>query len=156
MSATDLAKDAIRIVSTAGLNKDVIDLLEKKLALMTEEGLFFKESLTKAIADNEVLKLKIVNLEQQLQSLSPKQDGLKDETKSVLKSFFDAGRPITPDYLARQLGMQQSIMDYHIDLLYERKFIRAVGGSILVDGVLHRGQIEISRLGRAYCIENKS
>jgi NAD(P)-dependent dehydrogenase (short-subunit alcohol dehydrogenase family) len=37
MSAADIAKDALKILPTAGLAKDVIDLLEKKLALITDE-----------------------------------------------------------------------------------------------------------------------
>jgi hypothetical protein len=37
MSATDTAKDVIRLATTAGLSKDVIDLMEKKLVLLTDE-----------------------------------------------------------------------------------------------------------------------
>jgi hypothetical protein len=37
MSAIDTAKEIVRMGSTAGLSKDVIDLMEKKLALLTGE-----------------------------------------------------------------------------------------------------------------------
>jgi hypothetical protein len=37
MSALDTAKEIVRIGSTAGLSKDVIDLMEKKLVLLTDE-----------------------------------------------------------------------------------------------------------------------
>ena len=37
MSAFDTAKEIVRIGSTAGLSKDVVDLLEKKVALLTGE-----------------------------------------------------------------------------------------------------------------------
>jgi hypothetical protein len=38
MSATDIAKEVVRIANTHGLSKDVIDLMEKKLALLTSEN----------------------------------------------------------------------------------------------------------------------
>jgi hypothetical protein len=37
MGALDTAKEFVRIGSTAGLSKDVIDLLEKKAALLAEQ-----------------------------------------------------------------------------------------------------------------------
>ena len=37
MSASDTAKEVVRIASTAGLAKDVIDLMEKKLAILTSQ-----------------------------------------------------------------------------------------------------------------------
>jgi len=37
MSAIDTAKEIVRIGSAAGLSKDVIDLMEKKLVLLTDE-----------------------------------------------------------------------------------------------------------------------
>ncbi len=38
MSAADIPKEVFKILSSAGLAKDVIDLLEKKLALITDEN----------------------------------------------------------------------------------------------------------------------
>jgi hypothetical protein len=37
MSVSDTTKEVVRIASTAGLAKDVIDLMEKKLAILTSE-----------------------------------------------------------------------------------------------------------------------
>ena len=37
MSVSDTAKEVVRIASTAGVAKDVIDLMEKKLAILTSE-----------------------------------------------------------------------------------------------------------------------
>ena len=56
MGATDIAKDAIRIASTAGLSKDVIDLLEKKISLLTDE-------IIKLTSENRILLSKVSNLE---------------------------------------------------------------------------------------------
>jgi hypothetical protein len=46
MSATDTAKEVIRIASTAGLSKDVIDLMDKKLALLTSENAELKTKVS--------------------------------------------------------------------------------------------------------------
>jgi hypothetical protein len=38
MSATDIAREVIRMATTAGLSKDIIDLMDKKMALLTNEN----------------------------------------------------------------------------------------------------------------------
>ncbi len=57
MSAIDTAKEIVRITSTAGLSKDVIDLLEKKVSLLTEQ-------VTTLEREKTDLKKKIADLEQ--------------------------------------------------------------------------------------------
>ena len=56
MSTLDIAKDILRIAGTAGLAKDVIDLLEKKLAILEKEQAMLTHELALA-------KLKITKLE---------------------------------------------------------------------------------------------
>ncbi len=46
MSAIDTAKEIVRITSTAGLSKDVIDLLEKKNLLLTEQVTTLETEIT--------------------------------------------------------------------------------------------------------------
>jgi len=78
MGATDIAKDAIRIATTAGLSKDVIDLLEKKVSLLTDE-INNLESENKSLqskvstleAENADLKKQIQNSIQANHDLSP-------------------------------------------------------------------------------------
>ena len=66
MSALDTAKEIVRIGSTAGLSKDVIDLLEKKSALLTEQ-------VSALERENTRLTTEVAQLRQQLQQLQPAQ-----------------------------------------------------------------------------------
>ena len=64
MSAMDTAKEIVRIGATAGLSKDVIDLQEKKLALLAEQ-------LATLERENADLKAENANLRRQLQHAQP-------------------------------------------------------------------------------------
>jgi hypothetical protein len=64
MSATDTAKEVIRLATTAGLSKDVIDLLEKKSALLTEQVAALER-------ENTQLKLEVAQLRTQLKNSQP-------------------------------------------------------------------------------------
>jgi hypothetical protein len=64
MSATDTAKEIIRIGSTAGLSKDVIDLMEKKLALLTSENAELKTKVS-------AFEIEVRQLRRQLEDFQP-------------------------------------------------------------------------------------
>jgi predicted RNase H-like nuclease (RuvC/YqgF family) len=64
MSALDTAKEIGRIASAASLGKDVTDLFEKKVALLTEQ-------VTALETENANLKQKVYDLEQELDRLRP-------------------------------------------------------------------------------------
>ena len=64
MSAFDTAKEIVRIGSTAGLSKDVIDLLEKKATLLAEK-------IADLEKENGQLKTENVQLRIQLQRTQP-------------------------------------------------------------------------------------
>lgn len=64
MSASEAAKEVIRIATTAGLSKDVIDLMEKKVSLLTGEN---SELKTKVSA----LEVEVGQLRGQLGNLHP-------------------------------------------------------------------------------------
>lgn len=56
MSATDPAKEVVRIAGTAGLSEDVIDLMDKKISLLANENaeltaILFGERDSPAFAD---------------------------------------------------------------------------------------------------------
>src|ERR1039458_1548888 len=61
MSAADTAKDIIRIGTTAGLSKDVIDLLEKKCALLVEENTALTTKVSRLEIENRQLRTKLSN-----------------------------------------------------------------------------------------------
>ena len=64
MSASDTAKEVIRIASTAGLSKDVIDLMDKKLALLTGENAELKTKVS-------AFEIEVTQLRSQLGNLHP-------------------------------------------------------------------------------------
>jgi hypothetical protein len=71
MNITETAKEVIRIANTAGLSKDVIDLLEKKLALLTGE---LEASARKiSLLESRIFQLEKdnTNLRGQLENLQP-------------------------------------------------------------------------------------
>jgi hypothetical protein len=71
MGAAETAKEIVRIGSTAGLSKDVIDLLEKKLALLMDENIALAKENVVLIAKVSVLENENRNLRTQLQDAQP-------------------------------------------------------------------------------------
>ena len=61
MSAENAVKEVVRIATTAGLSKDVIDLMEKKLALLTAELSQANTRISKFEIENRQLKTQIQN-----------------------------------------------------------------------------------------------
>jgi len=61
MSATDIAKEVVRIANTHGLAKDVIDLLEKKLALLIQENSTFSAKVMRLEIENAQLRTQLEN-----------------------------------------------------------------------------------------------
>ena len=58
----DAAKEIIRSCQTAGLSKDVIDLMEKKLLLLTEQIAVLTDENTKLKLENNQLRIQVQNL----------------------------------------------------------------------------------------------
>jgi hypothetical protein len=61
MSASDIAKEVVRIANTHGLAKDVIDLLEKKMALLVEENATLSTKVSRLEVENGQLKAQLQN-----------------------------------------------------------------------------------------------
>jgi hypothetical protein len=61
MNASQTAKELVRIATTAGLSKDVIDLLEKKAALLVEENAVLTNKITTLEVENRQLKTQVQN-----------------------------------------------------------------------------------------------
>ena len=141
MSATDIAKEIVRIANTAALSKDVIDLLEKKLALMTEEtdGLRSKASH---------LEVENADLKTQIQRLQPG-DALPKETADVLQFFFVQGRELSIEQVAQQFQFQISVAGYHFDVLKKRRFVRQTRAIT----AQHSGAYGLTPEGRAYVMQ---
>jgi hypothetical protein len=145
MSAIDTAKEIVRITSTAGLSKDVIDLLEKKNALLAEQIIALE-------TENANLKEKVERLEQELDHLSPKSDRLEEGAEKLLELLFQ--RDMTPSSATRATGASQGMVEYHQGVLIKRRFARWEGISIVTDWGESEASMAITQDGRAYCVRH--
>src|ERR1039458_3533231 len=84
MGATDTIKEFARIATTAGLTKDVIDLLDKKASLLAEQVAALEQENTTLLRENLNLKLENENLQKQLQNARPKGDELDEISTKML------------------------------------------------------------------------
>jgi FtsZ-binding cell division protein ZapB len=128
MSPQDIAKDAIRLVTTAGLGKDVIDLLEKKVALLTEK-------IATLETENANLKQKVENSEKELERLQPKQDRFEEGPEKILRFLFD--NDDDDSIMAEALQMNKGKAHHYCDVLYDAGMLGISGPEkfhIVADG----------------------
>ena len=139
MGGGEIAKDAIRIVTTAGLSKDVIDLLKEKIALLTKQ-------ITALETENSNLKKRVADLEQELTGVRPKGD-LHPDAVRFLKVLFEQGaQPVSQ--IAALLGIQKGFGEYHRDELLKREMI----GYPMVRTLGRESSLLLKPKGRAYLV----
>ena len=146
MGTLDIAKDAVRIASTAGLGKDVIDLLEKKLSLLTEEI----ERLNSKISH---LETENTHLKAQLQHLQPT-SGFSKETSDILRFFFDTGQELSANDIDSTLSLGISVVNFHFDILQENNMVIQTIAESRMMGILNPACFSITPKGREYVIKN--
>ena len=141
MSAIDTAKEIARIASTASLGKDVIDLLEKKVGLLTEQ-------ITTLETENANLKQKVANIDQQFAGARPKGE-LHPDAIRFLKLLFEHDTGLTVSQIADSLGISTGMAEYHHDVLLDAEMVslsvRMPKGSALI--------VFLEARGRAYLVE---
>jgi DNA-binding MarR family transcriptional regulator len=115
MSAFDTAKEIVRIGSTAGLSKDVIDLLEKKSSLLVEKVVALER-------ENAQLKLECGQLRQQLQHPKPVRE-LSDDQRAVLLHLMQNDAGLTLEEIAQSIGAIPSMAHHYCDELESVGFI---------------------------------
>ena len=128
MDVQSITTEAIRIATTAGLSKDVIDLLTSKVSLLSDEISSLTTQLTLARsrvgelgAENADLQKRLSDL--QLQSANPADRRLNGDTDKILKFYYDSSEPVAIDWVAAQLGIHPSEAAAHASDLYELGFI---------------------------------
>jgi|ERR1039458_3584806 DNA-binding MarR family transcriptional regulator len=130
MGATDTIKEFARIATTAGLTKDVIDLLDKKASLLAEQVAALEQENTTLLRENRNLKLENENLQKQLQNARPKGDELDEISTKMLVTLANFKGSITDSELIQRLGLPKAKGDYHFDQLEKRKFVNSDGGQL--------------------------
>jgi regulator of replication initiation timing len=149
MSAIDTAKEFVRLGSTVGLSKDVIDLLDKKASLLAEQVTALEQENTTLLRENRNLKLENENLKGQLQKARPKSNRLDETTEKILKMFFDSAQDISDRQIAQKFQLNLSVAGYHTDKLFEKTFITS--NFVAMGGDPRYG---ITPEGRKYVVEN--
>lgn len=116
MDITNLAKDAIRIANTAGLSKDVIDLLTAKITLLDEKLIETKAAFSEVMLENQKLR-------KQVDDMKPVDDGLDDPACEVLKLLFMNSEGLDMRSICSHLNIEHGVTSFHVGVLLEREFI---------------------------------
>jgi len=103
------------------IQTDLMEARAKMLQMETDHA----HAIT---AIREGQRLEIVQLNSQIAQLKaqqpqPKADDLEQGAIAVLKLFFDAGRDVSGRQIAQRFNMHPSVVDHHIDKLFEKRFI---------------------------------
>jgi hypothetical protein len=116
MNPLDVAKDLSRIGTTAGLSKDVIDLLEKKVTLLTDKISTLEQQNAQLRAENKELR-------QQAQKRKPTAHDLQKVTLNVLRLLFESSYGLPVEVVAQQIDVLPNVAKYHLDELLRRELI---------------------------------
>jgi len=154
MSATDLAKDAIRIVSTAGLSKDVIDLLSLKITLLDDKVSTLTQEILTLKGKNFDLLRELEELKKQQGDLSPFSDGFDDTTNRIIDTLFGA-RDVSKEDIAQRFGIEFGVAEYHFDLLLRESFIDQTRIGMTFNHGRTPAGFSLTPEGRAYAVKMK-
>jgi len=146
-AAAETAKDFVRIAANAGLAKEVITLLGRKAALLTEQVAALE-------SESAHLKVENANLKTQLKLLSREGEELSRDTIKILKLFFDRASDLSTEEILKSSNLKPSVADYHIDVLLKKKLLRetTVGMQTLFGSSVPK--FGLTSLGRRYVLEN--
>src|ERR1039458_8201972 len=108
MGATDTIKEFARIATTAGLTKDVIDLLDKKAVLLAEQVATLEQENTTLLRENRNLAFENQQLKAQLQNARPKGDEIAQKTQDILLYFFKHAQEVSELEIAQRFQMESS------------------------------------------------
>jgi hypothetical protein len=146
MNALETAKDVVRIARTAGLKKESLDVLELKLSLITEQMTALEGQNTSLKEENEKLKIQVKCLEPQPEEISP-------DTVGILKFFFEQARDVSTGEITAAVSWKQSVVDYHIDVLLKKRFIRETTLGMKTAFGSSETMFGLTTLGRRYAVQ---
>jgi hypothetical protein len=148
MNWQEIANSIANAFRNAGVKKDVIDLQEKKLGLLTKEI----ETLT---TENAELKTKMANLEKELDSFRPKTRIIEEIEINFLGLLFNQDLSVAA--IAQQLGIDVGLANYHKDALIDAGMVQwtSTGIKSAWMGTDRPATLGISPKGRAYLVQNK-
>jgi len=147
MAPGETVKEFVRIAANAGLAKEVITLLGKKAALLTEQVAALESEYGHLKAEN-------ANLKTQLKFLSREGEELSRDTIKILKLFFDRASDISTVEILKSFNLKPSVADYHIDVLLKKKLIRETTAGMQTLFGSSVSKFSLTSLGRRYVLEN--
>ena len=154
VSPQDLAKDAIRLGTTARLRKNVIDRLNKKVVLLTEKITAVEGEKSILDTENAKLKKKLENFHRQLTDLSQQTSGLDEISHKILASLFYNGE-FSVESLAQTAGIFEGLAKYHLDDLKKEGLIqRTLLGGVSFDALSSAATYDLTPRGREYVVKN--
>ena len=157
MSAGDTVKDVVRIVTTGGQAKDLSDRLQTKLSLLAEQVAALEAENTTLRKENRSLKTENDDLKARLPDARLQGEELSRKTEAILKAAFDRPGEFSVQNIASHFRMSQSVVEYHLDELRKRKFIKTYGTGFMGTGFMGSTPTYIiTPAGRQYVVKNLS
>lgn len=141
---------------SAAITKERLALLQDQFNVLKKE----KEDLVKKLdlANSKIVFLEAKNkqLEQKdAKTKADEEDGFDENTETVLKFLFEYGEEVSSDYVAYELQAQESLIEYHFDLLREKGFIRQTRAFMRTADLARGGPAySLTASGRKFCIQN--
>ncbi|MGJ8675976.1 MAG: hypothetical protein ACSHX0_00520 [Akkermansiaceae bacterium] len=151
MSLTSSAKEIIRSASTAGLGKDVIDLLTTKVTLLDEQLVETRISLDQASIKISELMAENKSLRQQLSDLDSTEEGLKEDEHKILKFYYDT-QESSRESASQSLGIPLPEVTHHVGTLIKMGFLQHSRAAM---GRGMSAQQKILHPGSSYILEHK-
>jgi predicted nuclease with TOPRIM domain len=146
MTARDTIKKILHLVNTVGLPKETIYALETKLSSLEEQVMMLQSESTRLKDENEKLKI-------QVKCLQPQTEEISKDTIRVMKLLFERADDISADYISKAFKRKQGVVDYHIDVLLKKRFIRESSVGMETPFGSSMPKIGLTTLGRRYIIQ---
>jgi hypothetical protein len=148
MNLSNTAKDVLRVATTAGLSKDVIDLLTAKVSLLDEKLDNASLRISELEAENKELRGKM--------SDSPSDDdGLDDDCRRILLHFFDTDQGFTIDQIASHFEFHPSVAKAHFDTLRLRTLVHTPTRIVTYGSRVGPAVYTITTDGRALAMKHR-
>jgi hypothetical protein len=143
MSALDSINEVVCVIKTAGLKKEYAQRIEMQLSSVAGQIKTVESECVRLKAENEKLKMQITGLQ-------PQGEEISHDTSKILKHFFERAQDISADEISAVFKWKQSVVDYHIDVLLNKRFIRESTNGMQTSSGAKFG---LTTLGRRYVVE---
>jgi hypothetical protein len=136
------------LLKASRYKKEIIDLQDKKIAILKEENAILAR-------EKSELKAKTAGLEKELGGVRPKNQMLDEIQINFLGLLFNQDLPVKT--IAQQLGINEGLANYHKDVLMEARMVQWTNIGVKSEwmGTNKPATLGISEKGRAYLVENK-